>query len=865
MTDARFTIPRDAYTLPNPQSVFMFPTVRFTLLTPRLIRIESSPTGQFEDRPSQVFWYRCQPTPPLDISFSKQQLTLETESFQLTYRDSPAGLNSGALQMTVKPGSTTFHLDDPNPGQLPGTARTLDRTNGPIHLLPGLISRSGWVQLDDTNSLIFNPNGWLETRQTQAGYRDIYLLISGQDYKSALRDYQLVAGKPSLLPRAFLGNWWSRFWEYSQKTVRQLVERFEQEQIPLSVFILDMDWHITKTGNACSGWTGFSWNRSLFPDPPALMDWLHSHNLLTSLNLHPAEGIYPHEELYPQAARGMGLDPARQKPIRFDIAAERFARVYFNEILHPLEDMGIDFWWLDWQQGEQSRVQDLDPLWWLNHLHYFDLARSSKKRPVIFSRWGGSGNHRYPIGFSGDTIVSWDRLAYQPYFTAAAANAAYGWWSHDIGGHMRGMEDKELYTRWVQFGVLSPIFRLHCTKNTFIDRAPWAFDAETLRVTRKAMQFRHALVPYLYSMARRNELEGLPLITPLYYDYPKDESAYQASGQYLFGSELMAAPVVTPMDPDLNQSRQIIWFPPGEWVNVFNGEKISGPQWKITYSGLDDLPLFARAGAILPLQAETTLNGAANPQRIDLIVFPGKAGHFRLYEDDGITQEYLTNNGCSTDFNSSWNGSTISVRISPAAGDTSAIPHMRTYRILVRGVNQPTSTRAKINDVSLEVQTVYDLATRTAVIGPIETEINYQLTIEVSATDNTDSESDLKDTVMQFLKRARMESVTKWKISTLIDKLIRDISFLDNPDLKLSQSHKLGLIETITGAGAIEVNVPGEGPRIILVNPKQLTGFKCKGKKRIEVAPQGAILPKELGEVEIDYFGLIKQKSTSRV
>ena len=595
------------------------------------------------------------------------------------------------MQWTVKGNSTIFHLDDANPGQLPGTTRTLDGANGPVRLSPGFISRSGWVQLDDTPNLVFNADGWLELRPMKTGYRDLYLLVSGLDYKAALQDYQAVSGRPGLLPRAFLGNWWSRFWEYSQQDVEELVERFEKAEIPLSVFIIDMDWHITKTGNTSGGWTGFSWNRELFPDPPGLLKWLHERNLLTSLNLHPADGVHPHEEQYPAAARALGLDPARKNPIPFDIANQNFARVYFEQLLHPLEEMGIDFWWIDWQQGHRTTQKGLDPLWWLNHLHYYDLARNtdSPKRPVIFSRWGGAGNQRYPIGFSGDTVVSWKSLAYQPYFTASAANVAYGWWSHDIGGHMGGMEDKELYARWVQFGAVSPILRLHATKNPFIDRVPWAYDAETFQLIRSAMRFRHTLVPYLYTMAQRNEVAGLPLITPLYYEYPADESAYLAENQYLFGDQLMAAPVVTPLDPDLNLSRQLVWFPPGEWFNFFNGERIAGGQWKAVYSGLEEIPLFAKAGAIVPLAAESSENGTANPDSIDLVVFPGADGTFTLYEDDGVSQKYLTTGGCRTRFDSTWDGSKLAVRISPAVGDTSGIPAVRSYRILFRGVGQP--------------------------------------------------------------------------------------------------------------------------------------------------------------------------------
>jgi alpha-glucosidase (family GH31 glycosyl hydrolase) len=195
---------------------------------------------------------------------------------------------------------------------------------------------------------------------------------------------------------------------------------------------------------------------------------------------------------------------------------------------YPKEEQGIDFWWMDWQQGERSKVQGLDPLYWLNHLHFYDQAKKGKKRPFIFSRWGGLGNHRYPIGFSGDTVITWDSLCFQPYFTATASNVAYGWWSHDIGGHFMGMEDGELFTRWTQYGIFSPILRMHATRDPYIDHCPWAYDQNTLHASRTALRLRHAFVPYIYSMSWRNEVQGIPLVQPMYYEHPELDDAYTA-------------------------------------------------------------------------------------------------------------------------------------------------------------------------------------------------------------------------------------------------------------------------------------------------------------------------------------------------
>ncbi len=862
MPTTQFFTPPLSSAIANPQAVIHFAHFRFTLLTEHFLRIEFSTEGIFEDRPSQVFWNRHQPLPLVEIQLTDSNLLIETAHYKLTCEQSRKEIDLQSIHIQIKETGRIFRVDDPNPGLLPGTARTLDEADGAIPLKPGLLSRSGWTQIEDTPSLIFNSIGWLERRKAATEYRDLYLLIYASDYKIALQDYQKVAGTPALPPRSFLGNWWSRYWEYTQQDLQQLVERFQREEIPLSTLVIDMDWHITQTGNDCSGWTGFSWNRTLFPDPPALMTWLHEHGLISALNLHPAEGIHAHEDQYPAAAKAMGVDPQSKKTLPFNIADAQFAQAYFEHILHPIEDQGVDFWWLDWQQGEFTQLPGLDPLWWLNHLHYFDLSRSTAKRPVIFSRWGGPGNHRYPIGFSGDAIISWQSLAFQPWFTASAANAAYGWWSHDIGGHMRGMEDPELYVRWVQFGVLSPIFRLHSTKDEFIDRHPWHAGVEVLMLTRSAMQFRHALIPYLYSMAHRNQQEGLPTIAPLYYDWPAEESAYIPVNQYMFGTELMAAPVTSPIDQEIGKAKQGVWFPPGDWFEFFSGIRHAGGCWEITFNDLEEIPLFAKAGSIIPLQAETTHNGAINPRKINLHVFPGQDGRFTMYEDDGVSQDYLLQGGANTYFQSHFAESSLRVKILPVVGKPRHIPENRSYRILFRGINQPEEMIAKLDGHPLEITFSYDPTTRTAASQAIKLAAHQQLTVEMHCLAGRILADipKLKSTLVPFIKGMKIENVTKWKIGSLAEDLQKDIRGLNHPQIKLTANQKIALVEMITGAGAIVFQHPQQGNRIVIVNPNQLEGFKCKRPKTIQINSQGSVMEKTGMEIILDYFGLAQTR-----
>ena len=276
-------------------------------------------------------------------------------------------------------------------------------------------------------------------------------------------------------------------------------------------------------------------------------------------------------------AKAMGIDPASQKYVPFDIVDKKFATSFFDLVIHPLEKQGVDFWWLDWQQSDKTSLEGINPTWWLNYAFFTDMERQGKHRPLIFHRWGGLGNHRYEIGFSGDTYSTWQSLAYQPYFTATAANVGFGYWSHDIGGHMNGPVEPELYTRWIQFGVFSPILRTHTTKNPGAERRIWAYPPEYSDAMREAFLLRSSLIPYIYTASRGTYDTGVPFLRPLYWDYPEAAEAYTVKDEYLFGDSLLVAPIVAPRDKETGLATRSVWLPAGSWVEWSTGRVFDGP------------------------------------------------------------------------------------------------------------------------------------------------------------------------------------------------------------------------------------------------------------------------------------------------
>jgi len=498
--------------------------------------------------------------------------------------------------------------------------------------------------------------------------QDLYLFGHGHAYQQAMLEFTRLAGSIPLPPRYVFGVFFSRYWAYAEYEERQIVTEYIQHDVPLDVIVTDMDWHITFYKQASQGkkdqagesigWSGFTFDKHLFPDHQHFLAWCKQLGLKNTLNVHPASGIQPWEEKYVQMAQAMGIDPSTGHYVPFNVTDKKYTTAWQTIVLNALQDAGIDLWWLDWQQGETGWMNNIpytNPTFWLNYVftsdHYF-----GQNRPVLLHRWGGLGNHRYQVGFSGDVIPSWDTLSFQPRFTATAANVGYGYWSHDLGGHVLPPEP-ELYTRWLQWGAFSPMFRTHCTKNANNDRRlwtyPWPYQNNLARFTR----LRQALIPYLYTNARRTYDTGLSVVLPMYYYYPENDEAYSFSNQYFFGSDIFASPISQPVSNSTGLVQNWpIWFPPNnQWVNFFTGDLQASPSSKQSFT-LDEMPVYAKVGSIIPLlpQPSSSRERIGRAQRIPqslllyTLVAGSASGKGYIYEDDGTTIAYKNSSASST-------------------------------------------------------------------------------------------------------------------------------------------------------------------------------------------------------------------------
>ncbi|MBQ8815577.1 MAG: DUF5110 domain-containing protein [Lachnospiraceae bacterium] len=754
----------------NPAACVQGDCYRFTLITDRILRLEYDPEGIFEDRPSQTVLNRNFPAPEYRVKDNSARLEIDTKHYHLTYhygrekRFTENSLIIDAKNNFTNYGGcwrfgTTTYGDPPRHHNLYGTARTLDKADGAVLLERGLMDSSGRSFFDDSETALFAPDGTLTSRRP--GTADVYYICCQRDYGETLKDFYRITGRPPMLPRYALGNWWSRYYAYTSDSYLALLDRFAAEDVPFSMAVLDMDWHVTdidpKYGK---GWTGYTWNRELFPDPKDFLQTLHRRGMHTSLNLHPADGVQGYEEAYPQMAAATGVDAENEEPVLFDMTDPVFTKAYFEHLMHPLEADGVDHWWIDWQQGRKSPIPNVDPLWLLNHNHYVDNCRDGR-RGLIMSRYAGLGNHRYPVGFSGDTIATWESLDFQAYFNITAANAGFPFWSHDIGGFTGGVRDPELFIRWVQLGTFSAILRLHSTNNDFASKEPWNYAPAATPVIAHWLRLRHKLIPYLYTETWRQHTALEPMIRPIYYGFPGENRAYTEKNQYLFGSELMVCPITAPADPATGMGRVKAWIPEGIWTDIFTGKTYVGDRVAILNRSLEYYPVLATAGAILPTAVYPKgSNITENPEELEIFVFPGASGSYTLFEDDGLTSDFEEGKAFLTTFTFDDQANTFTIQ---GQGNTSLVPEKRKFTIVFRGFEPftPTCTDGTIEHIR------YDSETRSVYVTLTEMPADRAVTLQLPSAER-ETNSDANERVIRFLRLAKLSINLKRDIGALI-------------------------------------------------------------------------------------------------
>ncbi len=712
------------------KSIFKGEHYRITILSEILIRLEYSEAGKFVDRPTELVLNRDFEIPQMEVQEDENVLVITTKYFKLSYAKNKPFTGTkispdSNLKVSLNGTDKFWYLNHPEARNFNSSSISLDNSTGNIKLAKGLYSTDGFASLDDSRTLIIDDEGALIKRE--ALNIDTYLFMYRRDFGLCLRDYFHLTGYPALLPRYALGIWWNKNQAYSFEDIKDLIMAFNKNEIPLSIILLGENWHIRDPKNPLALKTGFTFDSENFPDPEALVTYLHERGIRLGLNIDPHEGIMPHEKVYNEIATDLGL--VNKDIIPFNVFDKYIIKIYLEKLLKPLNDIGVDFYWLDYYN-----LNDMLTLRALNYYQFNSYKVNNTHRGLILSRNGGVAAHRYPVLYSGQTIVSWKTLKYLPFYNSSASNIGLSWWSHDIGGYKDGIEDPELYVRYVQLGVYSPIFRLASKDGHFYKREPWLWDVLTLKIVKDYCNLRHRLIPYLYAEAYKYSKTGLPLIQPLYYIYPEiyDEPLYK--NEYFFGSELFVCPITSKKDPIMNRAVERIFLPNGMWYDFKTGKKIVGNKRYVLFFKDEDYPVYARSGSIIPLaDLEENRNISNPPKSMEIHVFPGRSNFYNLYEDDGVTrlneEGYFLNT--RIEYNYLANNYTLIIR--PVEGKGGIVPDKRNYKIRFRNTKHAEDVTAFVDKDGIAFKAYVDDADFIVEVENVST--TKQLTINCKGKD----------------------------------------------------------------------------------------------------------------------------------
>lgn len=689
------------------KSIIQGSNFRISVITERIVRLEFSPSGQFIDRPTQLVSKRDLGLADFSVKQDTQHLQIATKYFNLTYlkrapftgtKVDPAKNLKISLISRDRDRNKDWYYGHPEARNMLGNMISVD-LNNERNLSKGLYSLDGFASIDDSKSKIIMEDGTLT--DPPADHIDIYVFMYDRDFKQALFDYFKLTGSPALVPRYALGNWWSRNITYDDKNTDELIKKFEKKKIPISVMLFDHDWHYRDVGEYKALKTGYTFNKNLFKNPQAMIEKFHKRGIRVGLCIDPTEGYYPHEEFYNYVKNFLQL--SENKIVLFDPLNPKLMDVLFKVFLHPLESIGVDFFWNDYK-GDN----DIYKLWATNHYMFLDSSRNLGKRGMLLARNGIYAPHRYPVLYGGSSEISWDSLKKLPFQYLNAANIGVSFWSHDVGGNHGGVEEGELYIRYLELSVFSPILRFHGARGPYYKKEPWLWDVKTTSIAADYLRLRHRLIPYLYTESYNYTKSGTPLIQPFYYNYMwvYDDELYK--NQYYFGSQLLVCPILDKKDVTMNRTIHRFFIPDGVWYDFVTGKKFPGNKKYVSFFKEEDYPVFAHAGSIIPLSNRSDYNNTGLPTDLEIQIFPGVSNTYTLYEDDGITSLYKEGYYLKTSIDYNYLRNNYTVIIRSIDGKSGIVPDKRNYKMVFRNTKQADDVTAYFNEQKIDVNAYVD-------------------------------------------------------------------------------------------------------------------------------------------------------------
>ena len=751
----------------NSESVIKGTYFRISILTERLIRLEYNPNGAFNDYESTLVKFRNFPKPEFTKEEDARFLVVRTKYFTLSYTkeksfDAGKLMPMANLKVDLNDTDRSWYYNHPEVKNYKGNFVAADGSEEDSKPRKGLYSLDGFASLDDSNNYVFDSEGKMYKRDGNG--IDIYLFMYKDDFDDALKDYFTLTGYPAMIPRYALGNWWSRDLDYTSDDLKDVVNNFEKGEIPLSVLLLDKGWHIDNSDENREVKTGYTFNKELIPDASELVKELHDKNIKVGLNLNMADGIYPSEENYEKLASMFNITD--NKIIAFDPLNPTLLDAIYKIMVSPLTKLGIDFYWND----IDSNTMTPDKIFLVNKSMFENKEIKSLGHSMILARNGLIATHRYPITYTGKTIVGWEGLRKAIKAQAMGANIGVSWLSSDVNGNYGGIEEEELYVRAIEQATFGPIVRFNAPRGRYYRKEPWRWNAKTLEIVSRFLKLRHRLIPYLYTLAYRYHTKGSLVIRPLTYKYPwvYDDSTYKY--EYLLGRDILVSPIITKKDTLINRTIHRMFIPDGVWYDFITGKKFPGNQQYISFYRDEDYPIFIRRGGIIPLVDEKEVaNGVANPKSFEIHIFPGESNVFDMYEDNPEDpSKYLI-----TQIDYNYLPSNYTVIIRNLAGDNKdVVDAKRNYKIRFRNTKQANDVICYFNDSQIKTIGYVDDSDFVVEINDVPSK--GQITLNCKG-------KDIEIDAMRFINDDIDSILLDLPINTVLKEQISSIMFSDLP------------------------------------------------------------------------------------
>ncbi|WP_259337790.1 TIM-barrel domain-containing protein [Colwellia sp. RSH04] len=533
--------------------------------------------------------------------------------------------------------------------------------------IPAVLSNKKYLLLFDNSA-----KGWLDIGKANPNIlqfsavsgRSSYIVFSGDNYPDIIHNYVKLTGTQPMPPRWALGNFASRFGYRSQKEVTTTVQKFIDLDIPLDALVLDLYWF----GKDIKGHMGnLTWDKETFPAPEKMMSTLKEQGVKTVLITEPF--VLTNSKKWQEAADNQALAKdvdGNAKTFDFyfgntgliDVFNET-GRRWFTDIYKTLDEQGVSGWWGDLGEPEVHPSDTLHTLdnglqvnadaihnvyghQWAKTLYEHQLTLHPNKRPFILMRSGFAGSQRYGmIPWTGDVSRSWGGLQPQVELSLQMSLLGLGYTHSDLGGFAGGESfDKELYIRWLQYGVFQPIYRPHAQDNIAAEVV--FHDKETQDILREFIKLRYQLLPYNYTLAYENSIKGMPLMRPLFFEDEQNSQLIQNAQSYLWGDAFLVTPIVS-----AEQKEVTIQLPKGIWFDYFTGKKYLGNQTITIATSLNTLPVLVRAGSFIPMVPAVQSTQQYSSQALTLHYYADKSvkkSAGKMYEDDGISINNMAKN-----------------------------------------------------------------------------------------------------------------------------------------------------------------------------------------------------------------------------